>query len=76
MPGKLRLDSSVSEKIKSSLVILLKSHGRLSRDNLLDVTFYALDDAINDLCRDGIVRVERAEIDQSHLDVFSLKDTN
>lgn len=76
MPEKLRLDSSASEKIKSSLVILLKSHGRLSRDNILDATFYALDDALNDLCRDGVVHVERAEIDQSHLDVFSLKDAN
>lgn len=63
-----------SPQFRDALLASIRSHGRLGREQLLDMVFRAYDTAITDLVRSGKVVVEKSPENESHLDIFVCAD--
>lgn len=59
-----------SAQFRDALMASITRHGRLGREQLLDMVFRAYDKAIGELIGSGKVIVEKAPQNESHLDIF------
>ena len=59
-----------SPQVRDALLASIRTHGRLGREQLLDMVFRAYDKAMSDLIRSGKVLVEKSPENESHLDIF------
>ena len=59
-----------SAQFRDAVMASIERHGRLGREQLLDMVFRAYDKAISDLIGSGRVIVEKAPRNESHLDTF------
>ena len=66
---KLPLDLK-SAHLRDALMGSISRHGKMGREQLLDMVFRAYDAAISELILSGKVKVEKAPDNESHLDVF------
>jgi len=57
---------------REALMAFIGEHGRVGREQLLDAVFRTYDKAISELINSGLVIVEKAPWNESHLDMFVL----
>ena len=59
-----------SAQFREALMASISLHGKMGREQLLDMVFRAYDNAISELIGSGKFIVEKAPQNESHLDVF------
>lgn len=63
-----------STHCRDALMAFITKHGRVGREQLLDVVFRNFDAAISELVHSGRLVVEKAPHNESHLDTFVLAE--
>lgn len=63
-------------QFRDALMGSILLHGRIGREQLLDMVFRAYDKAISELIHAGKVIVEEAPRSESHLDMFVAVERN
>lgn len=69
----IHADQLATEAFRQSIEAAIRINGQITREELLDAVFCAMDDAVTTLISQGLIEVLPCSGRMSHLDIFRIR---